>query len=323
MVFCFIITDVIQRLVQVSNKNNIVLSLCEAPSLMGKRIAQDIKILEGIELQEEIHNLTVYTKEKDFAEAFCRYGGAKALQELAVCADRRNLSQILSSVANLFEKDIIIPILEEFIAVLIRPDNFCNEEESNAIKIFLAIFSKGCNFPYLFNHHSSPLVDTLQAFIRNEALIKWIIENIINLPNERQTLYLQFINELLKDPCYFQQLLRVLDYCNARKTLLSLFWKSPTPTTISLVADFQGHVIRDYLKGIEKPVDSGIDSHLKILQEIFNLLPSSSDNERQEDIEKSVSAFDKVGVLGLATIHFFVNENQELFREVKSKLIQL
>lgn len=187
--------------------------------------------------------------------------------------------------------------------------------------------SKENTYSYLYKQTSTPQIDLTDAFIQNKGLLKWVVSRIVKSPKDLQILYLLFINTLLMDPSSFQQIILVLDFCTARKTISHLMSQSPSPQLARLLVEFQSRIVADYSHGIKKKVDLSVVSHAEALDEIQLFIGTPGIEVTWESIgllvylllnikETPADAFESVGVLGLATVHFFAKHNSNFCQQV-------
>jgi PUL domain len=131
-------------------------------------------------------------------------------------------------------------------------------------------------FPYLYNQTSHPHSDVLHTFVTKESLLKHLVSATTTSSSDVQLLSLQLINTMLSNEEYFQRVIRVLDFCSARKTISLITTHRHHSELEQCLSAFQKYVITDYRKGIEKSVDLKVAAHRDAVSEIYSHIDSAS-----------------------------------------------
>ena len=162
--------------------------------------------------------------------------------------------------------------------------------------------------------------DIVQNFIKNRNLLKSLMVQL-NADADSQLVNLKLINALLTHSSQNQAVMRILDSFGIRRTVARMTGLAEKAGFLSVLAEFQTHIVRDYQKGMSIPVVGDISTHVNALNEILDLVGFETSAEYKWrgigfKSENPFDEFSEVGVLGLATIHYYVKKNVDECRGV-------
>jgi hypothetical protein len=130
----------------------------------------------------------------------------------------------------------------------------------------------------------------------------------------QQIIYIQLVNILLQDRTYESLIMRKLDSYGIRK-IISRIDPNKSSQLYQLMLDFQKILMIDYSYGLQTKVSISIKGHSEAISQLWSLFEIKTYDEsskwRQigflsENPDEEIAG---IGLLGLATIHFYVKKH--------------
>ncbi|KAI8904070.1 hypothetical protein EDD86DRAFT_91369 [Gorgonomyces haynaldii] len=205
-----------------------------------------------------------------------------------------------------------ITIQPQVIQHCLDPFLFSNADACDAIVSMLHRSLK-CNLKYPIDSLGDLREDVCEQFAVNPSLLKVLLIRVSSLSVLLKIVYVDFMNLLLDHHKKAQQIMKHLDAFGVRKILAKFTQITVVDPLVNVLKAFQQHVMRDYHRGVSIQVNQNIPAHQDALDEI-NLSKFNQGNHLQ------ASHLQSVGVLGLATIHFYCKRNPKEVHLIKPML---
>ncbi|KAI8928157.1 ELMO/CED-12 family-domain-containing protein [Entophlyctis helioformis] len=164
-----------------------------------------------------------------------------------------------------------------------------------------------------------------QHLLARPSALKTLVQRVSTSACEIQLASLQLINAIVTRASEKRrgEFMQHIDSFGVRKAVVRLM-DGHTPANFRpSILEFQRIVVMDYHKGKSTPVNVNLVGHVTALEEIWSLASVSVDGNSDSKwqrvgflTETPVTEMSRIGVLGLATIHFFVRRNQAEYRQM-------
>ncbi|KAJ3097778.1 hypothetical protein HDU97_004558 [Phlyctochytrium planicorne] len=301
-------------------KDGDTLLFVSSPAHLASQLVEDLSSEDEQILKRATFSLQKFIKEEEFVDEFISRKGLQKLQDVIITGQGNTLAYALTSLHNLMEHDhgwdkFSSVFISTLVSVIVKQNlvNICRPATAIIIKLVLADKST----------ENSPIqcygFDVVNAAVTSQSsFLPTLVHRLSATDYLLQLNSMQLINVLFRKATekFRGEFVYLLDALNIRKVVVGLMQASPAEELGKQLVEFQRLLIQEGYRRKRLAVDTRNPVIFTMLEEIWEASGLKAEGDfkwRKIGFETEVprKEMNRVGLLGLETIHNFVHANND------------
>ncbi|KAJ3219608.1 hypothetical protein HDU67_000096 [Dinochytrium kinnereticum] len=293
-----------------------------SPAHLAFQLVEDLSSEDEQVLKRATFSLQKFIKEEEFVDEFIARKGLEKLQDVIITGQGNTLAYALTSLHNLMEHDhgwdkFSSTFISTLVSIIVKQNlvNICRPATAIIIKLVLADKTT----------ENSPIqcygFDVVNAAVASQSsFLPTLVHRLSATDYLLQLNSMQLINVLFRKATekFRGEFVYLLDALNIRKVVVGLMQASPAEELGKQLVEFQRLLIQEGNRRKRLAVDTRNAVIFTMLEEIWEASMLRVEGEqkwRRIGFETEVprKEMNRVGLLGLETIHNFVHTHNDFF----------
>ncbi|KAJ3317691.1 hypothetical protein HDU76_001085 [Blyttiomyces sp. JEL0837] len=313
-------------------KDGDVLKFVSSPAHLAELIVDELASEDEQVLKKTIFSLQKHIKEEEFADEFIARRGLEKLQEVIITGQGNTLAYALTSLQNLMEHDhgwdkFDASFISTLVSIIVKQNlvNICRPATAIIIKLVTADKT----------FENSPIqcygFDVVNAAVSAQSsFLPTLVQRLSATDYLLQLNSMHLINVLFRKSTdrHRGEFVYLLDALSIRKVVVRLMQTSPAEELGKQLVEFQRLLIQEGNRRKRIQVESRNSTHELLLQDIWLAAGVEVENGFKWrkigfETENPRKELARVGILGLETMHSFVDTHKEFyFKFIQEQLMR-